>query len=77
MDRAMKLHRRFPLVDGHNDLPHAMRKGFKNKLAAVDLNQDQSCVKVAGLKHGSLHTDMVSHTHIKQLYYIFRSATHV
>ena len=57
--RAMQMHRRYPMVDGHNDLPHALRKGFKNMLAAVDLNQDQSGIPVPGLRHGSLHTDMV------------------
>jgi len=48
-----------PLVDGHNDLPHAFRKGWKNKLSAVNLNANQTGVHVEKLRHGSLHTDCV------------------
>ena len=45
MDRARELHARFPLIDGHNDLPWALREGFDYKLSEVDLESDQSGVR--------------------------------
>ncbi len=41
-----------PLVDGHNDLPWALRQGFHSDPYAVDLRDDQDDAT-------SLHTDMV------------------
>ena len=50
-DRVMRLLQRTPLIDGHNDLPWALRQDFNSDPYAVDLNSDLS---------GSteLHTDI-------------------
>jgi hypothetical protein len=37
--RAAACHAKYPLFDGHNDLPWAFKKGFDNRLEAVDLRQ--------------------------------------
>ena len=49
--RALEILRTTPLIDGHNDLPWALRQGFGNDVHAVDLttNLDEST---------SLHTDI-------------------
>ncbi|HYI12621.1 MAG TPA: dipeptidase [Thermoanaerobaculia bacterium] len=44
--------REVPLIDGHNDLPWQYRERTKNKLAEIDLTQDQSKLEKA------LHTDI-------------------
>lgn len=36
--RARKILERVPLIDGHNDVPWALREQFHNQLARVDLN---------------------------------------
>ncbi len=42
MERARALHKRWPLIDGHNDLPWALREKFGRDLSSIDLNQPQS-----------------------------------
>ncbi|WP_371481176.1 dipeptidase [Kitasatospora sp. NBC_00315] len=49
IDRAKALLREAPVVDGHNDLPWAMRHHVGYDLDAIDLTADQS---------GRLHTDL-------------------
>lgn len=46
--RIERILRGTPLIDGHNDLPWAIRTGFNSDLSRVDLNADTS---------GQLHTD--------------------
>lgn len=50
--------RRYPLLDGHNDLPWALHDGYDYQLDKVDLSKDLTGVKVPNLRHGSLHTDI-------------------
>ncbi|MFF8728296.1 dipeptidase [Streptomyces sp. NPDC015171] len=49
LDAARALLREFPVVDGHNDLPWALRKQAGYDLAALD---------IAGDQHEHLHTDL-------------------
>ncbi len=49
LDRARELLREFPVVDGHNDLPWALREQVRYDLAARDVAGDQSA---------HLHTDL-------------------
>ncbi len=41
VERARALHTRFPLIDGHNDLPWALREKFGRDLSKIDLSQPQ------------------------------------
>ncbi|MEU3828081.1 dipeptidase [Streptomyces sp. NPDC029080] len=49
LDAARALLREFPVVDGHNDLPWALRKHAGYDLDVLD---------IAGDQHGNLHTDL-------------------
>ncbi|MEG1452008.1 dipeptidase, partial [Brevundimonas sp.] len=49
--RARQILRRTPLIDGHNDLPWAIRQGFENDVHGVDLTSDLSMAT-------RLHTDI-------------------
>ncbi|WP_121703958.1 dipeptidase [Streptomyces sp. E5N298] len=49
LDRARELLREFPVVDGHNDLPWALREQVRYDLDARDIAADQSA---------HLHTDL-------------------
>ena len=49
--RVMQILKRTPLVDGHNDLPWALRQGFGNDPYGVDLNANLSTST-------RLHTDI-------------------
>ncbi|MEU1402020.1 dipeptidase [Streptomyces sp. NPDC005728] len=49
LDDARALLREFPVVDGHNDLPYALRKQVRYDLDALDL---------AAPQNGNLHTDL-------------------
>lgn len=49
LDRARELLREFPVVDGHNDLPWALREQVRYDLDARDIAADQ---------HTHLHTDL-------------------
>lgn len=48
--RIDRLLRRTPLIDGHNDLPWALRQGYGNDVYGVDLNTDLTAT--------GLHTDI-------------------
>jgi membrane dipeptidase len=50
--RITRLLREVPLIDGHNDLPWQYRERAKNRLAQIDLRQDQSKLEKP------LHTDI-------------------
>ena len=41
IERARALHKRFPLIDGHNDLPWALRQKYDRDLSRIDLAQPQ------------------------------------
>ncbi len=40
-ERARDLHRRYPLIDGHNDLPWSFRRGGGNLFGSTDLYQNR------------------------------------
>jgi membrane dipeptidase len=50
--RITRLLREVPLIDGHNDLPWQYRERAKNRLAQIDIRQDQSKLEKP------LHTDI-------------------
>jgi membrane dipeptidase len=50
--QVRRILQRTPLIDGHNDLPWALRGGFENDPTAVDLRQNQAANPVL------LHTDI-------------------
>jgi membrane dipeptidase len=55
----MELHAKYPLMDGHNDLPWAIKCGFDNDMSALpDLSTNLKGVKFDGIRHGCLHTDI-------------------
>jgi membrane dipeptidase len=41
MERARRLMREVPLIDGHNDLPWALRTGYASSFDSLDISQDQ------------------------------------
>ncbi len=52
MERARRILREVPLIDGHNDLPWEYRQRVKNQLAKIDLRSDTSKLEKP------LHTDI-------------------
>ena len=48
LERARQLHKRIPLIDGHNDLPWQYRKRVSRALSKIDISQSQP----------ELHTDI-------------------
>ena len=48
LERARRLHKRSPLIDGHNDLPWQYRKRASRVLSKIDISQNQP----------ELHTDV-------------------
>ncbi|KAM4614380.1 dipeptidase 2-like isoform 1-T2 [Discoglossus pictus] len=51
--RAIDLMTRFPLIDGHNDLPLQLRKIYQNKLQTIDLaSLDSTRTNINKLKEG-------------------------
>lgn len=52
LQRVDRILRQTPLIDGHNDLPWAIRSDHNNDLSAVDLNSDTRTLTPA------LHTDI-------------------
>ena len=52
VERARKILREVPLIDGHNDLPWEYRQRVKNQLAKIDLRSDTSKLE------RPLHTDI-------------------
>jgi len=55
--RISSLLTRYPLIDGHNDLPHVIRKLFDNDMAKVDIRSDLSQVEPWASNNYS-HTDL-------------------
>ena len=55
---AKAIHAKYPLFDGHNDLPWALKDGYDHRLEALDLRKNQKDVLVPGLRHRYLHTDI-------------------
>ncbi|XP_064168566.1 dipeptidase 1-like [Anguilla rostrata] len=54
-DKALKLMKQTPLIDGHNDLPWQIRKQFNNQLSKVDLNTIQTThTNIPKIKEGHL-----------------------
>ncbi len=51
-ERALRILREVPLIDGHNDLAWEYRERVKNHLAQIDIRQDQSKLEKP------LHTDI-------------------
>ncbi|GMH80589.1 hypothetical protein TrLO_g3099, partial [Triparma laevis f. longispina] len=58
LKKAREVHKKYPLFDGHNDLPWAIRNGFDMKLSNIDLSSNQSSLKIDGIPWGCLHTDI-------------------
>ncbi|MGA2261237.1 MAG: dipeptidase [Acidobacteriota bacterium] len=56
LQRARTLHNRFPLIDGHNDLPWALREKFDRDLSKVDLSkpQPQFMTDIPRLREGAM-----------------------
>jgi membrane dipeptidase len=58
LPQAREVHAKYPLFDGHNDLPWAIRGGFDMKLSNVDLSIDNTDLVVEGIPWRGLHTDI-------------------
>ena len=58
MEAAMAVHSKHPLLDGHNDLPWALRCCFDMKWSLLELRNDWTPVSVEGCPWRSLHTDI-------------------
>jgi len=58
IEKARQIHKKYPLFDGHNDLPWAIRNGFDMKLSNIDLSKNQKDLKIDGIPWGCLHTDI-------------------
>lgn len=58
MEEAKGIHARHPLLDGHNDLPWALRCCFDMKWSLLDLRKNWLNETVEGCPWRSLHTDI-------------------
>jgi len=58
MKKAMEIHSRHPLLDGHNDLPWALRCCFAMNWSRLDLRQNWEGKVVEGCPWQCLHTDI-------------------
>jgi membrane dipeptidase len=61
LEEARELHRRFPLCDGHNDLPWfltTLEPAGPSGLNDLDLEQNHAGLPKRGPAHGCLHTDL-------------------
>jgi len=58
MARAKKIHAEFPLIDGHNDLPFAVRTCFEMKWSQLNLEKNHVGLKIEGCPWETLHTDI-------------------
>lgn len=58
LPEARAIHSSYPLFDGHNDLPWALKAGFDNRLSTIDLHQNLRGVKMKRIRHQCLHTDI-------------------
>jgi membrane dipeptidase len=56
LERARKLHREAPLIDGHNDYPWALREKAERDLAKLDISQPQPGIHtdIARLRAGGV-----------------------
>ncbi|CAF0784069.1 unnamed protein product [Brachionus calyciflorus] len=58
LEKAKEILDKYPLIDGHNDLPHMIRTNFMNRFGQFDLNDmKQSLISSTG-KEGITHTDI-------------------
>lgn len=58
LDRANEIHSEYPLLDGHNDLPWALRTCFDTRWSNLDLTKNHTGVDVDGCPWRCLHTDI-------------------
>jgi len=58
MDMAKEIHAKYPLIDGHNDLPYAVRCCFDMKWSQLNLGKNHTGMKVDGCPWEALHTDI-------------------
>ncbi len=58
MKDALAIHSKHPLLDGHNDLPWALRCCFDLKWSLLNLRKDWTGEQVEGCPWRSLHTDI-------------------
>lgn len=58
MEQAKGIHSRHPLLDGHNDLPWALRCCFDMKWSLLDLRKQWTNETVEGCPWRRLHTDI-------------------
>lgn len=56
-EKALALHAKYVVMDGHNDLPWTLKQAVNNKLEAIDLRQGQEATYFKELRHKYLHTD--------------------
>jgi len=56
--QAREIHSKNILIDGHNDLPWALRNGFAMNWSSLDLTKNHQGSKVEGIPWSSLHTDI-------------------
>jgi membrane dipeptidase len=56
LERARALHKRFPVIDGHNDFPMALRDRAERNLEKLDLRQPQPAIMtdIARLRAGGV-----------------------
>uniref|UniRef100_A0A3P9IFE1 Dipeptidase n=1 Tax=Oryzias latipes TaxID=8090 RepID=A0A3P9IFE1_ORYLA len=58
-ERAQELMDRFPLIDGHNDLPLKIRVYYNNRLSQIDLQKiSKVATDISRLRAGSVQTQM-------------------
>lgn len=58
MKEALLVHSKYPLLDGHNDLPWALRCCFDMKWSNLDLTKNHTNAKIDGCPWRCLHTDI-------------------
>jgi len=58
MEDAVAVHSKYPLLDGHNDLPWAVRCCFDMKWSLLDLRKNWTSETVEGAPWRCLHTDI-------------------
>lgn len=58
MEQAKAIHSKYPLLDGHNDLPWALRCCFDMRWSLLDLRKNWTGTKIEGCPWQSLHTDI-------------------
>ena len=58
MKEAKRIMSKYPLLDGHNDLPWGLRCCFDMKWSKLDLTKNWEGVNVPGVPWEQLHTDI-------------------